>query len=411
MNKINTLIELFDECQLENVVAALYFNPKKIIYVGYSKIMTKKRINDLKKFFSMKNRNFELEFVFVSRYDFNDVSEKINEIVSENRGALLDLTGGKELVVAAIGERLPDSDVNVFQIDIKTGAIKNIFDSEKCNELPVPLPIEISVEEMIALNGGVAERNENKNLMGNVSLQDKELLKKMWNICKKDFALWNKQTGLLCRIESMGTVSGNDTAVSLTDFDNSGIADVLSEEFFSLLRDEGIILDFSKSKYGFKIVYRNERIKKWLLKSGNILEIYIYLTANEIAKENPDFYTDIDMGVFVDWDGEIKRGDTPSYDTKNEIDILIMHGLTPVFISCKNGAVEKEALYELEAVADKFGGKYAKKFIVASNISSATEPHKKSFLHRAHDMGITVIDEVSELSYEDFKEKFKRTVT
>ena len=31
----------------------------------------------------------------------------------------------------------------------------------------------------------------------------------------------------------------------------------------------------------------------------------------------------------------------------NEIDVMMMHGMQPVFISCKNGSVETEELYKL----------------------------------------------------------------
>ena len=41
-----TLIELFDSCQIENVIAALRFKPQKIVFVGFKEVMTKKRQND-----------------------------------------------------------------------------------------------------------------------------------------------------------------------------------------------------------------------------------------------------------------------------------------------------------------------------------------------------------------------------
>ena len=48
------LIELFDECQLNNVVASLAFKPEKIIFLGYKKVMNVQKTAALKKFFEIK---------------------------------------------------------------------------------------------------------------------------------------------------------------------------------------------------------------------------------------------------------------------------------------------------------------------------------------------------------------------
>ena len=45
---------------------------------------------------------------------------------------------------------------------------------------------------------------------------------------------------------------------------------------------------------------------------------------------------DYAVGVIVDWDGV----DDSGAETSNEIDIMLVKGFTPVFISCKNGHVD-----------------------------------------------------------------------
>ena len=48
---------------------------------------------------------------------------------------------------------------------------------------------------------------------------------------------------------------------------------------------------------------------------------------------------------------------------------MSLKGLIPIFISCKSGKMTEKntlhALYELDTVANRFGGKYAKKVLVA----------------------------------------------
>ena len=45
---------------------------------------------------------------------------------------------------------------------------------------------------------------------------------------------------------------------------------------------------------------------------------------------------------------------------------MLMRGVIPVFVSCKNGAVDSNELYKLNTVADRFGSIYAKKIIAAT---------------------------------------------
>ena len=68
---------------------------------------------------------------------------------------------------------------------------------------------------------------------------------------------------------------------------------------------------------------------------------------------------------------------------------MAMHGIVPVFVSCKNGNVDKHEVYKLNAVAERFGEKYAKKVLITN--AKAEDIH--STVIRAKDMGIRVICE------------------
>ena len=91
------------------------------------------------------------------------------------------------------------------------------------------------------------------------------------------------------------------------------------------------------------------------------------------------------MGVHIDWDGVI-RGD--GEDVLNEVDVLVIRENIPIFISCKSGRMKAQealhALYELETVTKRFGGKYARK-VVATTRKLGTVSEE-----RASEMGIEV---------------------
>jgi hypothetical protein len=107
--------------------------------------------------------------------------------------------------------------------------------------------------------------------------------------------------------------------------------------------------------------------------------------------KNNRMYNDVVNGVSIDWDGILNV----KYETENEIDILAMRGIWPMFISCKNGAFDAEELYKLNTVAHRFGGKYAKKVLIATALDAMDETGKY-IRQRAEDMGIIVIDNITD---------------
>ena len=93
-------------------------------------------------------------------------------------------------------------------------------------------------------------------------------------------------------------------------------------------------------------------------------------------------------------------------DTANEVDVVLMRGIVPVFISCKNGEIKDDELYKFDAVATRFGGTYAKKVLIATYLNKKPAS-MKDFRQRAKDMKIKFIDGVHTLSDEKFEQIIK----
>ena len=120
------------------------------------------------------------------------------------------------------------------------------------------------------------------------------------------------------------------------------------------------------------------------------MELYTYISALEC-----NYFDTCDIGVHLDWDGII-NGWLP--DVVNEVDVLLMKDNIPTFISCKNGRVDKDALYELDTVTQKFGGKYAHKIIISPQSNDET------LSERAREMGIDLVDEeIFDWTEDEFK--------
>ena len=63
---------------------------------------------------------------------------------------------------------------------------------------------------------------------------------------------------------------------------------------------------------------------------------------------------------------------------------MLLEVKTHIFISCKNCKLNQMALYELDAVAGRFGGKYVKKEL------AATQEINVGYIKRAEEMDITI---------------------
>ena len=78
----------------------------------------------------------------------------------------------------------------------------------------------------------------------------------------------------------------------------------------------------------------------------------------------------------------------------------------PVFVSCKNGNMDPNELYKLETVAQRFGGKYARKVLIAPMVDDLGE--KGDYIRaRAADMDIRVVYNFDHMTYEEMKREMK----
>ena len=89
-------------------------------------------------------------------------------------------------------------------------------------------------------------------------------------------------------------------------------------------------------------------------------------------------------------------------------DVILMHGVTPLFISCKNGSIAEEELYKLHTVATRFGGSHVKKMLVATELPKKGDNPNYAFIQRAKDMGIYLVTDAANLSIQGWRDALKQ---
>lgn len=415
-----TYIEFFDKNAVENISACLISTPDRVIFLGDNAKIMKKYIAKYQKVFLGRGINIELLFKTVSKSNLDNAVQVITEIVQTYDDCIFDVTGGEEILTLALGivyANHPDKNIQIHKINIRNNVV---YDCDKDGTTISRDTPTLSVEENVRIYGGdvvYGAINENDTTykwdLNKDFVNDIEAL---WSVCKGNVRYWNTVIGIFEAIETVGSIVCENTLTTVAG--KCVLQDYLTKHKAKYKVSKGIVNYLTKHKLltcfddsdeeTITISYKNEQVKKCLTKAGQVLEMKIYITTKNMldSKGNP-VYNDVVNGVVIDWDGEFHDESLKQeYDTENEIDILLMHNIVPVFISCKNGIVTADELYKLNTVAERFGGKYSKKVLVATSVSSLGEAGKY-LRQRAKDMNIKIVEDVQTLDDCKLERKLK----
>lgn len=402
-----TVIELFYETPIDNIIASLTTVPEKIIFIGESW-----RLNKFKEFYEefKKDRKIEIiaDFKPINKNNLAAIVSVLRDIVLTEDECIFDLTGGEDLVLVAIGmvysEFCECKNIKLQRFNVRSG---DTLDCDNDGKYIFSGKPQLSVEECIELHGGKIKYKTEDIKEGTNSYEMTEDfcndIDKMWNICRNNPGSWNKQFIILNEINKGLKEEELQVDINLNDFKiqlNSKKIKYFSLSWFLkiLLRNK-LISGYFEDANTLKFRYKNTQVKRVLLSAGAILELKVFKTGREI-------YTDAMQSVHIDWDGEVHSDNSFIKDTENEIDVIFMDGIIPIFISCKNGAVGDEELYKFDAVASRFGGEYAKKVLIATYLNKKNKSIK-NFENRAKAMRIKFIDSVHTIKSE---EQFKKLI-
>lgn len=410
-----TYVEFYDKTSIENICSILTDIPERVVFVGEHKNKMEKSIRYYKKVFSKRGHEIEFLSKAVSKWDLEQVVQVLTEILNLYEDCVFGITGGDEIALLALGiiyERNREKKIQIHRVGIRNN---RIYDCDKDgNTIYKKIP-SLSIEENIRIYGGdiaYGTITEENTYLWNVTAEFSKDIEVIWDICKENVRKWNIQAGVF---ETIGKVGINDEAglqisASMTAIENyyrnhtgsyrmdKGIVEKLCEA--------GLITVFHENETQVVISYKDLQVKKCLTKAGQSLEMKVFLTAKHLTDaEGKSIYNDVLNGVVIDWDGEFQEEEDP--DTKNEIDVMLMHGMIPVFISCKNGLVTVEELYKLNTVAERFGGMYSKKVLIATSLSRLKDS-EEYFKQRARDMNIRIVENIQDMDDHELAKNMSR---
>ena len=383
---MNTLIELYDERAIENVLAADMFRPRRIVYLCPTEVaQNRQRQEQIGNFFRHRGWNPELVFLETSLYKVDRILRQLLAISEKYPDCAMDVTGGSDAELFAAGLFAAKANVRVFTYSRRKNRFYNISGAEFAENLPCDT--QYSVKDFFLMAGGTLLPGRVDNGILKEYLDDIDPFFDCFLRYRRD---WNPIITYMQRVSpseygqvpSM-QVQGNYVVKGERGGRISAKEDALrSFQRIGFLRDLDIV---TGEKVSFR--FRDEHTRAWLRDVGSVLELYVYKACLDAG-----IFNDIISSAVVRWNEVLGHA-----SVINEIDVMASRGVVPLFISCKVSDIKTEALNELAILRDRFGGKGAKAAIVSTGRCNAAARH------RAAQLGIAVIDrdelEAGKLTY------------
>ncbi len=369
---MKTLIELFDDRPIENVLATEVFQPEETILLCPPEVESAHKIKEtIERYLAYRHCTTKITMIMVSLLDSSKVEKQIRKILESHPDCAIDISGGTESALFAAGRVC--TDIPVFTFSRKRNTFYEISNAPFARNLPCP--IELNTQACFMLAGGklLPGRENNDDLKTRIPQIDL-----LFSVFRKYRKIWRNQITYFQKISSSEpgclTAGGNHT---VTAEQNTVTVNI---NLLSDLNDTGLIQDLRMS--GNRIYFRfpDETIRFWLRDIGSVLELQVF----RACLASGDFQ-DVVLSAIVNWEGSDSQRDTVT----NEIDVVAVRGLWPIFISCKTSEIRTEALNELAILRDRFGGQGSRAIIV----TSAPATKSRSYMRRrAAELNIEVIE-------------------
>lgn len=407
-----TIIECFEKAPIENMISTLAARPDKLVFIGDESQMTKS-LTVYKRFLSEYGyKKTKVLSKGIDKNNLNDIVSVLTEIVTTEDECIIDITGGDEMVLLGVGivyDRYRDSrSVKLQKFNILNG---KIIDCDGDREVSFDGKNSLTIQKLIALYGGIIAPGDPQP-SEYFSAFD---INPLWKMVCDNPKEWNRSLGILREFEARAPknpfvdpkerleyqLNLQGLSANVTDYENK------FDTYYDLITKfmlNGFVENVSLRGDWFSYKYTDLLIRRCLNKAGDVLELKTYFEVRDLEVNGEKFFNDCQVGVNIDWDGVMHEINDETKDTRNEIDVVAMHGLIPVFISCKNGTIEEIEVYKLNTVAERFGGKYAKKVLIASDFKRDNPNSETAFKQRCKDMNIFFIENAQTLTEQEWKQ-------
>lgn len=383
--------EFLDDEPIENLITCMNFKIDRVVFFGYHKTIEEQKERTekfLKKYCGVQT----VVFHALSQHDLqsalNTMRKEVQYERSQKNQIYFDITGGEDLILVAFGMLSKELEMPMHMYDVVADKLVELDEGAKASisKDVETKKVQMSIELFIKIHGGKINKNLHKEIKGIDNPEFMDDVEKIYQIAKQNWDYWNpfsdflRTTMVPVDAETLHVSKRTQTILDALSVSATKLKTVRKlNEIVDALAAVGVLIDVDHANGRYRFRFKNQAIKECLWEGGSILELHI-------CQKEARHSGECQVGVHLDWDGVIH--DEPGVDVLNEIDVLSLDGNIPTFISCKSGKMGAQqslyALYELDTVARRFGGKYAKKVLVTA------KDLQPVYLERAAEMGIEV---------------------
>jgi len=386
---MKTLIELYDERPLENVLSTEIFRPERTVYICHSDVDGKEK-KALAEYFAHRGLDTKLEFITADRYSSKDVYNVLRSVVDRYGDCALDVAGGTDNALFAAGQLCTERNLPVFTYSRKLNRYFEISGAPFAGELSCE--VQYNVEDFFLMAGGSMRMGRVDNSVLNKYMED---IEPFFELYLKFRRKWQGIVNYIQRV-SKNKVEGYvelEVSGDYTVKGDRGRKIDAPEDALRAYEQIGFISELHIDRVsGVSFRFKDAQVRSWMRDIGSVLELYVYKACLDTG-----IFNDVRTSAVVYWEGYDVRQENA---VSNELDVMCAKGVTPVFISCKTSAVQTEALNELAILRDRFGSNTAKAAIVTAERGGG------AMRNRAEELGITVID-INDLSRGRTKQRIK----
>ena len=370
---MRTLIELYDTSPIRNVLATVMFRPQEMILICPPEVAedpNQKR--SLRDFFAYLNCPVKLTLIPVTLLDAGKTERVLREVLESHQDCAIDISGGTDAALFAAG--VASGDTPVFTYSKRKDTFFEIKNAPFARSLPNTVHLDVRSCLMMAGGTLLPGREDNAGL---AEMSDR--IDRLFRVYSAFRPLWNRQISYIQKISSAepGVLEAGGQLR-----EKAGNKNVDADgEFFGALEEAGLILNMQHTDESVSFRFPDERVRFWLRDVGAVLELQVFRACRAAG-----CFDDVVLSAVVNWQsgGKINRD-----SVTNEIDVMAVQGIQPVFISCKTSEVHTDALNELAILRDRFGGKFARAILVTSGVTGKTrEPVRR----RADKLGIELVE-------------------
>ncbi len=371
---MKTLIELYDERPMENVLSSEMFRPGTTVFVCRPEVAGSGAMKaSLERYFKSRGVDTRLVFVPVNMLDTAEVVSALRGVISRHEDCAIDIAGGTDSALFASGMVAGEGKVPVFTYSHKQNTFYNIMNAPFADALPCPITLTCADCFMMAGGSLLPGREDNSRLSS--ALGDMDAL---WRVYCRFRKGWHSAVTYTQRV-SQGREKELDAEGPRTVKGERGQV-TANRELLEMLEKKGLILDLRMEGERVSFRFKSALVRFWLRDVGSALETHVYC-----ACVRSGIFDDLLLSAAVNW----HYGRKGEGDITNEIDVMGVRGVKPIFISCKATEIKTEALNELAILRDRFGGAGSYAAIV-STVTGSTR-NNAAMRARAQELHINVI--------------------